>query len=276
MARGGGVAWRAADVLRRSPPAYWVARRAFTTVNKALPPVHIEGVPGPIHRNDLMVDRTSAGSRANYLIAALDAVGLVRDALEASGGDLAEADVLDFGCGHGRIVRHFAAAARSISACDLDHEGVRFCARHLGARPVLGDRDISRVPLEGYDAIWLGSVITHHPEDVCRTMLTTLADHVRPAGVLVVTSTDELSLDHYVQTRDWVGDHAEQIRRDLTDRGAAYVDYPQNQGGSYGLGFQTSEWLDEVAHASGLERVWHRPDAWGIQHATAWRRPTGS
>jgi 2-polyprenyl-3-methyl-5-hydroxy-6-metoxy-1,4-benzoquinol methylase len=275
MAQGGSVTWRVADVLRRSPPAYWVARRAFTAVNRLLPPVTIEGVPGPVHRNDLMVDRASPDSRAYYRTAGLETVELVRDALAAAGGDLAEADVLDFGCGHGRIVRHFAAAARSISACDLDHEGVRFCARHLGARPVLGDRDITKVPLEAYDAIWLGSVITHHPEDVCRTLLSELAGHVRPGGVLVVTSTDERSLDHYVATRDWVGDHAEVIRRDLAERGAAYVDYPQNSGGSYGLGFQTSAWLDGVAASRGLEQVWHRPDAWGIQHVTAWRRPAG-
>jgi 2-polyprenyl-3-methyl-5-hydroxy-6-metoxy-1,4-benzoquinol methylase len=266
------VAWRAADVLRRSPPMYWVARRAFTTVNRALPPVEVPGVPGPVHRNDLMIDRSSAESRAHYVTAARQAVDLVRDALETAGGDLAEADVLDFGCGHGRIVRHFAATARSITACDLDHEGVRFCARHLGARPVLGDRDITKVPLEAYDAIWLGSVITHHPDDVCRTLLSDLAGHVRPGGVLVVTSTDERSLDHYVATRDWVGAHAAQVQRDLAERGAAYVDYPQNSGGSYGLGFQTAAWLDTVVEGAGLQRLWHRPDAWGIQHVTAWHR----
>jgi SAM-dependent methyltransferase len=271
---GASVPWVLARALRRHPKLYWPARRAYTAVNGVLPPVALDGIPGPVHRNDLMLDRSSAESRQYYVETALDAVALVRDALRDAGGDLARAEVLDFGCGHGRVVRHFAQAAGSISACDLDHEGVRFCARRLGARPILGHTDLSLVRLATYDAIWVGSVLTHLPVATGRDVLHLLAAHLRPGGVLVVTTASERTLEQYLETMEWLAPAAEGIRAELDGDGATYITYPQNPDGSYGLTFHTDGWLDASLAPTGVEPLWHRADAWGIQDVHAWRRPS--
>ena len=206
----------------------------------------IPGVPGPVHRNDLMVDPASEHSRTTYVERGRQVVALLDEALAGAGRTLAEADVLDFGCGHGRIVRHLATAARSVSACDLDHEGVRFCASAFGAVAVPGSTDLAEVPLGEYDAIWLGSVITHHPPTTCGALLTALAGHLRPGGVLVVSSADHVTLqvDLDAAGRGWMQDEADRLRCELGADGATYVAYPQVADGSYGLGYQTDAWLD--------------------------------
>lgn len=274
MADRSGVAWRAARRLRGAPLLYGLARRAYTTVGALLPPRHLPGVPGPVHRNDLMVDPASASSRATYLDRGRQVVALLGEALEASGRTLGEATVLDFGCGHGRVVRHLAPATRSVSACDLDHEAVRFCASAFGAVPVLGDADLSRVRLAQYDAIWLGSVITHHPPTTCAELLTALAHHLRPGGVLVVSSADTLTLevDLAAAGRGWMQPEADRLRRELVAPGATYLPYPQVPDASYGLGYQSDVWLDAAVAPAGLTPIWHRSDDWGPQATHAWRR----
>jgi 2-polyprenyl-3-methyl-5-hydroxy-6-metoxy-1,4-benzoquinol methylase len=276
MAERSGVAWRAARRLRTSPALYGAARRAYTAAGRVLPPRRIAGIPGPVHRNDLMVDPASDHSRTTYVERGRQVVALLDDALAGTGRTLADAEVLDFGCGHGRIVRHLAAAARSVSACDLDHEGVRFCASAFGAVEVPGSTDLAEVPLGAYDAIWLGSVITHHPPPTCADLLAALAGHLRPGGVLVVSSADHVTLqvDLDAAGRGWMQEQAERLRRELLADGATYVAYPQVADGSYGLGYQTDAWLDAAVSGHGLTPLWHRSDDWGPQATHAWLRPT--
>jgi SAM-dependent methyltransferase len=267
-----GLVWRAAWRLRRSPRLYGAARRAYTSVNGWLPPAQVEGVPGPVHRNDLMIDRASEGARRAYAAGGRQVVDMVGEALAEVGGRLTDADVLDFGCGHGRVVRHLVGAARSVAACDLDHEGVRFCAKAFGAVPVPGDTDLRRVPLQEYDAIWLGSVITHHPPPIVADLLAALAAHLRSGGVLLASSADErtLEVDLHGGGREWLRPEADRIRSELADRGAAYAPYPQEREGAYGLGYQRPAWLDAAVAPAGLAPLWHRPSAWSGQAVSAW------
>ena len=270
------MAWRVARRLRTSPALYGAARRAYTAAGRVLPPRRIPGIPGPVHRNDLMVDPASEHSRTTYVERGRQVVALLDEALSEAGRSLSEADVLDFGCGHGRIVRHLATVARSVSACDLDHAGVRFCASAFGAVAVPGSTDLAAVPLGEYDAIWLGSVITHHPPGTCADLVAALAGHLRPGGVLVVSSADHVTLqvDLDAAGRGWMQQGAARLRRELAADGATYVAYPQVADGSYGLGYQTDAWLDAAVSGRGLTPLWHRSDDWGPQATHAWLRPT--
>src|SRR4051812_31180575 len=53
-------------------------------------------------------------------------------------------DILDLPCGHGRVLRWLRARydyAR-ITGCDLDRDGVDFCAQQFGALPVYSEPDL--------------------------------------------------------------------------------------------------------------------------------------
>ena len=73
--------------------------------------------------------------------------------------------ILDFPCGHGRVLRYLRAEfpQAEITACDLLRDGVDFCAANFGAIPVYSDPDPSRIglPRDAFDLIWVGSLFTH-------------------------------------------------------------------------------------------------------------------
>lgn len=102
------------------------------------------------------VDQTvSAGDtmhneiRGRYLMAGIVAVELIRRGMDAAGKERADV-IVDLPCGHGRVMRVLRAAfpeARLI-ACDIDREGVDFCARTFAAEPVYSNSDPALVSLD--------------------------------------------------------------------------------------------------------------------------------
>ncbi|MGR8932191.1 MAG: class I SAM-dependent methyltransferase [Gammaproteobacteria bacterium] len=83
--------------------------------------------------------------------------------------------ILDFGCGHGRVLRVLSAGFpdATVTACDLLEDGVAFCHKTFGARPLKGFEDLNQIQVdEKFDLIWVGSVFTHLPPDRWRDFLT--------------------------------------------------------------------------------------------------------
>src|SRR5437870_5495298 len=69
--------------------------------------------------------------------------------------------ILDLPCGHGRVLRVLKAAfpGAALTACDIDRDGVDFCASRFGAEPVYSVEDPGRIPVRGpFDLIWVGSL----------------------------------------------------------------------------------------------------------------------
>ena len=87
-------------------------------------------------------DQMDAGGRPSYLSTGVAALPPIRVALAAAGRESVDS-VLDFGSGHGRVLRVLKAVfpdAR-LTACDLDRDAVDFCARTFGATPVYSHTD---------------------------------------------------------------------------------------------------------------------------------------
>lgn len=96
-------------------------------------------------------------------------------------------EILDLPCGHGRVLRHLRAAfpEAHITACDIDTDGVDFCAQTFGASPLYGRPDPSEVECGRYDLIWCGSLLTHLDAPGWGRFLDFFAKHLY--GVLVFT-----------------------------------------------------------------------------------------
>ncbi len=108
------------------------------------------------------------------------------------GTDLAaQAAVLDFGCGCGRVIRHFdGRGVARVAGVDIDPEGVAWCRDHLdriGDFHVTGHAPPLPFPADTFDLIYAISVFTHLPEAMQFGWLDELRRVIRPGGLLIAS-----------------------------------------------------------------------------------------
>lgn len=191
-------------------------------------------------------DRMFAGNIAHYLGVGQSALRCIQGALVLVGA-AEPRRILDLPCGHGRVVRTLRAAypESEVTACDLDGDGVDYCAQAFGAVPVRSVENPEGIQLSGrYDLVWCGSLLTHLAAERWEGFLRLFEKILAPGGVVVFTT-------HGRRTEGWlrrgkadVGLSIEQIYgltqpqvaellEGFTRCGFAYVDYAGQQG--YGI-----------------------------------------
>jgi len=105
-------------------------------------------------------------------------------------------DMLDFGCGCGRLARWIApqveAAGGRFTGSDLNPALVRWCAGNLPGRYLRnGLTPPLRIETASQDAIYAYSVVTHLTLSTTRAWLGELARVLRPGGLAMVSFHDE-------------------------------------------------------------------------------------
>jgi CBS domain-containing protein/SAM-dependent methyltransferase len=215
------------------------------------------------------------GLRGPYLLAGTSALALVRMAMARAGMAEPEA-ILDFPCGHGRVMRflHAAFPESTLIACDIDREGVDFCAQTFGALPVYSDADPEVVQIgEQVDLIWVGSLFTHIHPARWNDFLALFARALRPGGVLVLSTFDRprLPVLNAMNLAD-----ARQLLRERDERGVAFQSYVHEQ--DYGIALAGADHVREaLAFGGAFEFLGHEPlclfqpvptqDAWMYRRA---------
>ena len=125
---------------------------------------------------------TMTGYNAYQVISALfDRYGVSRDGTT----------IMDWGCGHGRVTRHFIEGwpRATIIGSDIDLENVAWAGNHLPGTefvhlPLLPPCTLPDCSL---DAVFSISVMTHLALDVQLQWLTELARLVRPGGIVLMS-----------------------------------------------------------------------------------------
>ena len=157
------------------------------------------------------------------------------------------ADILDLPCGHGRALRFLKNAFRGarLTACDLDADGVEFCARTFGATPVVSRPDIREVQFPGkYDLIWCGSLLTHIRAEQVAEFLAAFESLLVPGGIVVFTTHGRWIADRLRRGTLNVGLPEAEIPCLLEDydaTGFGYRDYPKSPG--YGVSLSSPSWI---------------------------------
>ena len=164
-------------------------------------------------------------------------------------GITAVASALDLPSGHGRVLRWIRAEfpdAR-LGACDIDHDGVDFCAATFGATPVYGHEDPADIEIDApYELIWCGSLLTHLPPEQWDGFLDLFARALAPGGLLVVTT-------HGRRIAERVRDPEERRVYNPIDHDALLADYERD-----GIGYA------EYQHDAEYRRRLSLPSRYGI------------
>ncbi|HEY1404956.1 MAG TPA: class I SAM-dependent methyltransferase [Pyrinomonadaceae bacterium] len=215
-------------------------------------------------------DTMYTGDGAHYFKVGLSAMRAVEEAMRRA--NLPSAGrVLDLPCGHGRVlrflVRRFPQAA--FTACDLDRDGVDFCARAFGATPVYSVTDLDALSFDTrFDLIWCGSLITHLDAPSTRALFRLFARHLAPGGLLLFSAHGDLVARRMPSGEfDYMltGDQVEMITRRYTATGFGYEDYA-GQGG-YGVALTSPAWIRaRLAEIGGLKEVYFAERVWDDHH----------
>jgi SAM-dependent methyltransferase len=123
---------------------------------------------------------------------------LLRDVLARNDVDLRElSSLLDFGCGCGRVIRHYRDAVPDLHGSDYNPRLVEWCRQALPFA-TFGTNRLSP-PLDyvdgQFDFVYAISVFTHLTESLQHTWMRELERILAPGGVLAITTKGRSRLD---------------------------------------------------------------------------------
>lgn len=226
----------------------------------------LRGVESRISPRDTMY----AGDGAHYFKVGLSAMRCVEEALRNAKLSTVK-HILDLPCGHGRVlrflVRRFPGA--TFTACDLDRDGVDFCAHTFGATPVYSNPDLDALSFDTrFDLIWCGSLITHLDAPATRALFRLFGRHLAPGGLLLFTAHGDFVVRH-MPTGEFdymlTGEQIEAITGRYAGMGFGYADYSEQDG--YGVSLTSPAWIRAQLEAlGGLKEVYFKERAWNDHH----------
>jgi len=147
--------------------------------------------------------------------------------------------ILDLPCGHGRVLRFLRNAFpdAQLTACDLNCDGVEYCARTFGATPVMSRPEPGEIPVHGeFDLIWCGSLLTHLPAEKWAEFLRLFQQRLGHRGILVFSTHGQHCQRELAAGRNPHGISDQQVAellRGYREQGFGYVDY--DAGSTYGF-----------------------------------------
>jgi SAM-dependent methyltransferase len=217
-------------------------------------------------------DAMYLGELGQYYAVGLSALDCIESAQQAA-GTARPRSVLDLPCGHGRVLRFLVERfpEARFSACDLDQNGVSFCAQTFGATAVVSRADIETLTLdERFDLIWCGSLLTHLDESRIELLLRWFQRHLEPGGLLVFSTHGRLAAD--MLRRGKVFSYglektaAQHVLQSHARTGFGYSDYDARKPG-YGVTMASPVWIRAtLAKLGGLREVYFGESAWADHH----------
>jgi CBS domain-containing protein/SAM-dependent methyltransferase len=208
-------------------------------------------------------DEMYAGQRGIYLLAGVSALECIRAAMAETGiADIGS--ILDLGCGHGRVLRVLKAGfpGASLTACDIDRDGVDFCVGAFGAAPVYSAVDPDRVEIQSrFDLIWSGSLFTHLDAERWRGFLSLSGKCLAPGGLFVFTAQgrrDPIQLRKLGVPKE----RAEVMLDDYERTGFTYAETPPATE-CWGIALASRSWIEaRISKQQELRMVSFRDSSW--------------
>jgi SAM-dependent methyltransferase len=190
---------RALHQVRLLFPAFrlyqrWLAFRSAGDLTPLAEPVAGAELPFPPPRLRVLV--CAGASLDEFLLSGAQTADEIRELVNGTFEHVSP--VLDFGCGCGRVLRHFAGAQGVFFGSDYNAEAIGWCRENLGFASFLvnGPEPPLALDDEAFGLLYAISVFTHLPEAAQRAWLREFARVLRPAGLLIFTTHGSAVLDH--------------------------------------------------------------------------------
>ncbi|MEO7442190.1 MAG: class I SAM-dependent methyltransferase [Acidimicrobiales bacterium] len=201
------------------------------------------GLPWPgdelVARVAAGVDRDAFYESGRQSVRDLEAVLATVERLPSSYGD-----ILDFGCGCGRIMLWLKelAATSALYGVDVDARAIRWAQENLpwatfevnGLLPPLDFAD------QSFDLVYNHSVFTHLDEDHQDQWLAELWRVTRPGGHLVLSVHGEAPLELFEKASANAGGDPSHLRDELNRDGIAFVERDAFTGGPHAADYHST------------------------------------
>ena len=181
-------------VARRGRNLLWAAK--FAGANRQFLETWSDGLPVPPAPLRILV--AASPDIAWFIESGRRGADSIRGILERHAIPLnASTPMLDFGCGCGRVTRHFAALGPAVHGTDLNPTLVAWCREHL----TFGRFEVNDLapPLPFVDqrfaVVYALSVFTHLPEPLQKAWMQEARRVLRPGGHLIFTTHGAHYLD---------------------------------------------------------------------------------
>lgn len=226
----------------------------------------LEKVNRDIAPTDQMWDPSAPAHYFAVGLSGLHAIRLAVGARASFRGQDPINDILDFGCGCGRVTRFLRVQwphARTW-VTDLRKRDQDWVVRNLGCHAMATPEP----PPNAFDLIFLGSVFTHLPQSAARNLLAILLRALRDGGLLVFTTQGRAPYQRLsgldwveVRQRPWMSYGLSPAQVDTLlaayrAQGYGYVDYAGQTG--YGVTIAPAHWyFSAVTDLADVTQVIH-------------------
>ena len=206
----------------------------------------------PVPPPHLIVRVAGTPDAAWFLESGRLAAQSITEVLERAGTRIGSLDsMLDFGCGCGRVVRHWTGLDVKVCGSDLSGAAIDWCRENLpfarfetnGLSPPLGFGG------ESFDFAYALSVLTHLPEAIQHDWMDELRRVVRPGGLVLVTTHGE----RYLERLD--ADEQQRFRA-----GELVVRWGEVPGSNLCTTFHPPSWVRQRLLPHGFEEVTFVPE----------------
>jgi SAM-dependent methyltransferase len=264
------------DVVKRSRPIYNVGRRLRFAAGARLGARPVQGITGRVHYNDFMLTSTDPADVEYYLRGAIEFVDILeRSCVEAGRDPNSVVDLLEVGCGYGRIVRELRKRMPlvRVHVSDVIESAAQFTAAEFGAH-YMKPLEEAGAEFDGrFDLVYLLSVYSHLRRDMVAANLRRVTAVLKPGGVAVITLQGQGSAETVERYKlYWLDKN--RLLQALARDGVYYEKYPYYYA-EYGLTWFTRAAFDQLVLETTPELTavaFHPMDVDGHQDVLVYRK----
>src|SRR5256714_3738431 len=234
------------------------AQRTRTADGVPLPPARLRTQVRPLHAD-----------AAFFLRSGQHNADLIRELLREQGTSVESLrSLLDWGCGCGRVLRHWAdLPGTQIFGCDIDPRMVAWCEENLAFAQTTVNELSPPLPYEDdrFDLVYAFSVMTHLSEELQGVWMRELLRVLSPGGYLLISTLGE-----YYASRN----RLTPAERQAFEQGKPVVLYERSAGTSLCSAYHPPEYVRSEL-AQGFDYVAFRAAADDGRHDIHFLRKPG-